>query len=87
MKRSLSAWRRCHLDGVADLLKAANEARAGFVGVGAIEIGGAEFAPFGPVAQHVPSRGEHRGGHADDGLLGAPSRAQAVKLGLQVSYP
>jgi hypothetical protein len=83
MKRSCSGWHGGDL--VADLLKAMDQSVGGFGGVGAIEVGGAEVVPLGAVAQHAPSRGERRGGHGDDGLLGATARAQAMKLGLQLT--
>ena len=83
MKRLCSGRR--HLDVVADLLQPADEAVGGLLGVGAIEVGGTQVVPFGAVAQHVPGGGEHGGGHADDGLLGATACTQAVELGLQVA--
>ena len=70
---------------VADLLKPADEAVGGLAGVGAVEVCGAQIVPFGAVAQHVPDGGEHRGGHGDDGLLGAAACTQAVELRLQVA--
>ena len=73
------------LHGVANLLQSADQANGGLVRVGAVEMGGAEFAPFGAGAQHAPGGGEHGSGHGDDGLLGAASCAQAVELGLQVA--
>src|SRR5205085_6001926 len=83
MKRSCLGRHRGDL--VADLLKSADQAAGGFGGVGAIEVGGAEVVPLGAVAQHVPGRGEHRGGHGDDGFLGAAARTQTMELWLQVA--
>lgn len=55
------------------------------MGVHVVEVCGAEVVPFGAVAQDVPGGGEHGGGHADDGLLGAAAGTQTVELGLQVA--
>ena len=49
MKRAL--LQGCDLHGVADLLQSADESLGGFLRIGAIEISGTEFAPFGAVAQ------------------------------------
>src|SRR5437867_10440587 len=76
---------RNDLHRVADLLKTADEAVGGLVGVGAVEVGGAQIVPLGAVAQHVPGGGEHGGGHGDDGFLGAATGTNAVELGLQVA--
>ena len=76
---------RRDLHGVADLLQAAHQARGRLVRVGAVEVSGAEVMPWSMVVQHVPDRGEHRGGHGEDGLLGAAPGAQAMELRLQVA--
>ena len=73
------------MDGVADLLQAADQPVGSLGGVGAVEVGGTEVVPLGAIAQHVPSSREHRGGDGDDGLLGAATGAQPLRnLQLQI---
>ena len=76
---------RRDLDGVADLLKPADQAGGGLVGIGAIEVRAAEFAPFGAVAQHVPGGGQDGGGDGADGFFRAAAGAQALELGLEIA--
>src|SRR3712207_6163544 len=45
-----------------------------------VEVVGAEVAPEGAVAQHVPEGGEHGGGDGADGLLGATALPQPLEL-------
>ena len=45
-----------------------------------------EVVVEGPVTQHVVSGGQDGSGDGADGLLGSPSIAQALKLGLQMSF-
>jgi hypothetical protein len=81
----ISQWRRREVDSKLPqrgrrpyrLFKAPDKALGGFVSVGAIEVGGAQVMPFGAVAQHAPSGSEHRGSHAENGLLGAAARNSA----------
>src|SRR5438105_15927383 len=56
--------------------------RLGLVVTG--EVIGAEIAVRDAVAEHVVGGGEHRGGHGEDGVLGAAAGLQAQELGLQV---
>src|SRR5689334_24533931 len=44
----------------------------------------AEVLVGGAVAEHVPDRGEHRGGYGDDGLLRAATSLEPVVLAAQV---
>jgi hypothetical protein len=44
-----------------------------------------EVVVEGPVTQHVVSGGQDGSGDGADGLLGSPSIAQALKLGLQIA--
>ena len=74
MKRQISHGKDFGID--AELAESCEQAIGSFCTVGAVEVGGAEVVPFGAVAQHVPGGGEHRGGHGDDGLLGAAAGAQ-----------
>src|SRR4029453_16612156 len=76
---------RCEVGVDPELAQPFEEAVDGFLLVGAVEVGGAEVAPVGLVAQHVPGGGEHRGGDREDGLLGAAAGAQAVELRLEIA--
>ena len=51
----------------------------------AVEVVGAEVVVLGAVAQHVVRGGEHRGGHGEDGLLGAAASLDAQELRSQVA--
>ena len=75
MKRTASRW---HEFGVkAELAQPSEQAVDGFLAVGAVEVCGAEVAPVGLVAQHVPGGGKHGGCHSEDRLLGTTSGADA----------
>jgi hypothetical protein len=73
------------MHGVADLLQPSDKAVGCFMHIRAIEVSRPKVMPFGAVAQHMPSGGEHGGGHRDDGFLDAATGAKAVELGLQVA--
>src|SRR5262245_38374216 len=83
MKRIPSPWHQFGIE--AELAQPFEQAVDGFVAIDAVEVGGAEIVPVGLVAQHVPGGGEHRGGHGEDGLLGAAPSAQAVELRLEIA--
>ena len=51
MKLNPSSRRYLHV--VSNLLKPADEAVGGLVGISAVEVSGAQVVPFGAVAQHV----------------------------------
>ena len=55
----------------AEVLKPLEEAADGLGAIVAVEVFAAEVVVLGAVAQHVEGSGEHRGGHGEDGLLGA----------------
>ena len=58
-------------DIAAEVLKPLEQAADGLGTVVAVEVHAAEIVVLGAVAQHVEGRREHRGGHGEDGLLGA----------------
>src|SRR5690349_16548045 len=72
------------LDAIAHLLQTSFQTVGDILTCSSLKVLRAEILVVRIVLQHVIGRGEDGGGHRDDGLLGATSGAQAMKLGMQI---
>ncbi len=73
------------VDPAASHVPVSEQAADGLGLVLAVEVLAAEVVVLDAIAQHVEGGGEHRGGHGEDGFLGAAARLDAQELGAQVA--
>src|ERR1043166_7202247 len=76
---------RRNLDLKAELLEASDEAACNESLVPSIEVAAAQIAEGHAAPEHEVYRAEHRGGHRDDGLLGAAAALETEEQRAQIT--